>query len=273
MRRIINNYLQPYSEQEVALLFSGGLDSLSILFSCLDLGIKPHLYTFKLDGYDSEDYLVSKRIAKELNLELTEVVVPHDTTQLVLDVFNIIKTYRVKKKTQVQCIHPFLYIVENIKEPIVLTGLCADDLYGSARKMQEIGRKDDTIFYQKRLEKHLDATASSYKFIKELFTSHNKTFIAPYKDSKDLSEFILNKDLKELHSPKQKNIMYIAYKEELDRYSLYRRNSNLQINSHLREFHDNLLLTDLNTKNYKSVTGVYNTIYRDLFGGQDVQRI
>ena len=189
---------------------------------------------------------------------------------MVLDVFNIIKTYKVKKKTQVQCIHPFVYIVESVKEPVVLTGLCADDIYGSARKMQEIGRKDDALFYQKRLEKHLDETSSSYKFIKELFISHNKTFVAPYKDSMELSDYILNKNLKELHSPKQKNVMYIAYKEELDRYSLYRRNSNLQINSHLREFHDTLLLTELNINNYKSVTGIYNTIYRDLFGGKHV---
>ena len=270
MRRLINNYLSQLKGQDVALLFSGGLDSLSLLFSCLDLGIKPHLYTFKLNGNDSTDYITSKRLAEELDLEFTCITMPCETNTLVVDVFHIVRDFKVRKKTQIQCIHPFLYIADVVSENIILTGLCADDLYGSSRKMQELGRKDSRLFYEKRLEKHQDLTSSSYIFIKELFESKGKTFIAPYKDSEDLVEFILSKDLHELHSPKQKNVMYQDYKLELDKYSLYRRNSNLQVNSGLREFHDKLLNTELNVCNYKSVTGIYNTMYRDLFGGLHV---
>ena len=47
MRGILKSQLQAYSGKGVALLFSGGLDSLSLLLSCIDVGIKPHLYSFK----------------------------------------------------------------------------------------------------------------------------------------------------------------------------------------------------------------------------------
>ena len=58
--------------------------------------------------------------------------------------------------------------------------------------------------------------------------------------------------------------MYESYKVELDKYKLYRRNSNLQVNSKIREYHNLLLLTDLNTRNYKSVVGIYNSMYKQI---------
>ena len=135
--------------------------------------------------------------------------------------------------------------------------------------MQELSRKKNEQFYLKRLKKHNDIEASSYIYIKQLCEAYGKKFVAPYKQSKDLSSYILNKDVKELHSPKQKNVMYISYKNELDKYKLYRRNSNLQVNSGLREWHDTLLNSELNKNGYKSVVGIYNTIFKYFFGGYE----
>lgn len=266
MRKIINNHLANYKDKEVALLFSGGMDSLSLLLSCLDVGIKPHIYSFKLHSIESTDITSARRIIDIFNLRYTEIEMPQGLLQLRHDVFDIIKTFKVKKKTQIQCIQPFMYIIPKVKEDIILSGLCADDIYGTSRKMQELGRKDNVEFYLKRLEKHNDLESSSYKFIKQLCESYNKEFIAPYKQNEDLVSYILNRTFKELHSPKQKNIMYKSYKEEIEKYKLYRRNSNLQVNSGIREWHDILLTTDLNNKNYKSVVGIYNTIYKHYWG-------
>ena len=62
MRNIINKQLEQYKNKKVALLFSGGLDSLSLMISCLDVGIKPTLYSFKLEGIESDDIKASRRI-------------------------------------------------------------------------------------------------------------------------------------------------------------------------------------------------------------------
>ena len=63
--------------------------------------------------------------------------------------------------------------------------------------------------------------------------------------------YFLNKNFKELHSPKQKNLTYINYKEEIEDYKLYRKNSNLQCNSNIREWHNERLFTELNKNNWK----------------------
>ncbi|HEK8846047.1 TPA: hypothetical protein STX52_003251 [Clostridioides difficile] len=126
-------------------------------------------------------------------------------------------------------------MIKSIKEEYILSGLCADDIYGTSRKMQELGRKSEIVFYEKRLEKHKDIESSSYKFIKELCEIYNKNFIAPYKDNYELVKFILSKNYDELHIPKQKNETYENYKYEIDKYKLYRRSSSLQVNSKLRE--------------------------------------
>ena len=63
---------------KVGLLLSGGLDSLSVLLSCLDIGIEPTCYTFYLEGNESEDlkiFLISlKAGGTGLNLTSSDLV-------------------------------------------------------------------------------------------------------------------------------------------------------------------------------------------------------
>ena len=265
LRSIINRQLEEYKNESVALLFSGGMDSLSLLLSCLDVGIKPTLYSFKIENIDSDDIKASRRIASIYNLNLVEVIIPTDLSIQLEDIKFIIEHFKVKKKTQVQCIQPFLYIVKEIKEDIVLSGLCADDLYGTTRKMQEVGRRSDSEFYKVRLDKQNDLKSSSYCYIKQIFDEVGKQFVAPYKDNQELVDYFLDKGLNELHKPKLKQKTYENYKDDIDKNKLYRKNSSLQVNSGLRELHEELLKTDINIKNWKSIVGIYNYIYKQIF--------
>ena len=265
MRSIINRQLEEYKNESVALLFSGGMDSLSLLLSCLDVGIKPTLYSFKIENIDSDDIKASRRIASIYGLELVEVEIKQDIEKLIEDIKYIVKKYQVKKKTQIQCIQPFLYLAKEIKEGIVLSGLCADDVLGTSRKMQVNGRNNKEVFYQMRLEKHKDLKSSSYCYIKQIFDEVGKQFVAPYKDNQELVDYFLSKGLNELHKPKLKQKTYENYKDDIDKNKLYRKNSSLQVNSGLREWHEELLKTDINIKNWKSIVGIYNYIYKQIF--------
>lgn len=264
IRKLINNYINKEIslDDEIALLFSGGMDSLSILLSCLDVGIKPTLYTFYLDNYVSEDILSSRRIADLFDLKLEEIIIDTARIDLLADVRYIIKTFNTSKKTAIQCIHPFLYVIPRIKEECVLSGLCADELYGTPRSMAKY-HKDIDFFKKIREDKNKDLYSSSYKYIKDLMCKNNKIFLAPFKTDKDIVSYMLSLNYKELHSPKQKNIVYEDYKDYIERYKLYRRNNNLQCCSKIREWHDILLTNkEVNTNNFKSVVGVYNSIYK-----------
>ena len=264
MRKIINDFLEEKitDKDSVAILFSGGLDSLSLLLSCLDVGIKPKLYTFYLEGYESSDIKSSRRISEIFNLKLIEIPIKENINALVYDIEYIIKTFRTYKKTAIQCIHPFLYIKPYIKEKYVLSGLCADDLYGTSKHMSIIS-KDIEKFNSERIKKIGDESASGYKYIKSIYG--DRIFIAPYKECKELIEYFLNLNYKEMNSPKQKNTTYVSYQGEIDRFKLYRRNENLQCASKIREYHDLLLKTELNIGNNKIVTPIYRNIYNKYF--------
>jgi len=265
IRQLINSFINEKIEDknDVAILFSGGLDSLSILYSCLDLSIQPILYTFYLDSYVSEDIISSRRIATNLDLKLNEIVIStKNVDDLIHDVKYVIKKYNVFLKTQVQCIYPFLYVIPYIKEKYILSGLCADDLYGSSRSMGKLRNNIDQ--YNKIRQQKIDNIhTSSYFEIKSMVEEYNKIFIAPYKEDVKIIEYFMKQADKEMNHPKQKMLTYLDYKKEIDDLKLYRRNQNLQCVSKIREWHDELLKTSLNTKNYKMVSPIYKNIYNN----------
>lgn len=263
MKDIINRYLNNKikDKNSVAILFSGGLDSLSIMLSCMEIGINPVLYTFYLDGFISNDIVSSRKIADDFNLKLVEVVIPYDVDILIKDIYYIIKNFNVYKKTAVQCIHPFIYIERQLQEKYILSGLCADDLYGTSKHLALMAN-NGKLFDEERMKKVKDETSSAYKFIKQIFK--DKEFIAPYKDCQLLIKYFLDKSFSQMNKPKQKYIMFKSYQEYIDKFNLYRRNENLQCSSKIREYHDLLLNTELNVNNNKIVTPIYRRIYDEI---------
>ena len=91
-----------------------------------------------------------------------------------------------------------------------------------------------------------------------------KVCVSPYKQSEDIINYFLQLPVSEIRYGKQKKQTYEAFKQEIDELSLYRRNSSMQVNSGIREFHDELLKSEYNTGNYKSVVGIYNTFIREM---------
>ncbi|MFJ8528450.1 asparagine synthase-related protein [Bacillus sp. NPDC094106] len=269
LKQYINQCLEEriYDKNSVALLFSGGMDSLSLLLSCLESGIRPTLYTFYLKSYTSSDIECSRKIADIFDLQLIEIPIEDTSvTQLEADVRLIIKTFDVKKKTAIQCIYPFLYVTPAIKETFALTGLCADDLYGTPRSMAKHA-KDMERFDEIRDKRIYDDSASSYKQIKQLLKMYDKEMVAPYKESDMLIQYLRSMTYKEMNSPKQKIPAYLSYQKEIEYYELYRRNENLQCSSRIREWHDSLLATSLNLNNqFKTIVSLYNHLHKEIHG-------
>ena len=141
----------------------------------------------------------------------------------------------------------------------MISGLCADDLYGTSKHMSIIS-KDYEQFQYERTMKVKDSASSGYKYIKSIF--NDRIFIAPYKECKELIDYFMSLNYKSMNSPKQKYITYTSYHDEIERYGLYRRNENLQCASKIREYHDDLLKTNLNTNGYKIVTPIYRKMYQ-----------
>jgi asparagine synthetase B (glutamine-hydrolysing) len=119
-------------EQNVAVLLSGGVDSVSVAFAAHRLGKKITAYTFHLDGQPSYDSQKAVDIAKTMGWDYQVVVVPTDNVEQ--DFIRLAKEVYCEKKTHFECCFPFLYVYPQIKEHEVLSGWAADGYYGVSKK-------------------------------------------------------------------------------------------------------------------------------------------
>lgn len=248
--------------KDVAILYSGGFESFSCLCLCLELGIKPHLYTFYLDGVESHDIKKARSDAKVFDVPLTEVVIPNELCRLREDVFWLIDILGTTRKTVVQCAHPLLYTLPEIDEEYVIIGLERGRPWGLNQKGTTAGYKGLEAFNEYRNFAIEEQKRNSIHYIVNLINEEH-ICVRPYDDD-DVNDWFMSRTYKELNQPHAKQPILDEFAEEIARCEVTLKHASYQVESKLREFHD-LLLKDkeLNPNHqYKSVVGVYNNIQK-----------
>ena len=124
----------------VALLLSGGLDSLSVGLALEKAGKVVRAYTYHLENYPSKDLKKAIAIAGHFGWPLTVITVP--TTDVADDFLRLAVEQGCRKKVQFEVTFPMLYLFPQIDEVEVWTGWNADDHYGNTR---------ECIFRQRRM--------------------------------------------------------------------------------------------------------------------------
>lgn len=254
-------------EKDVAILYSGGFESFTCLCSCLELGIKPTLYTFYLEGVESYDIKKARNDAKVFGVELIEVCIPNNYNELKLKVFEIIKKFGTTRKTIVQCMHPLLYTIPKIKEKYVIIGLERGLPWGLNKKGAILG-KDKALFDEYRKNSVKDDETNSTRYISD-YINETHICVRPYDDD-DVDEWFMSKTWDELNRPKHKNVVLVEYASEISKSGMEPKKFNYQVGSKIRELHE-LLLDDkeLNPNGrYVNVLGVYNNVKKKI---DDVQ--
>lgn len=263
-RELVNAEIS--KRKENALMFSGGVDSATILAAMLDCQRKPDLYTFIVGDKDSKDSLVAKAMAKEFDLKITIVKIPEDITSLINDIKQVILITKRSSKTHIQCSHPWLYLSEAAAKDghtSALIGMSADGLYGTNRKGEITYKVEGELAFREfRNKKHEDyfASDSSVFRVSKSFGVSLWDLYAQY----TIGDFMLKLSYEEMHTPKQKSLSVDAFPEFWSRGNWYRTNQPLQIVSGLRELHDKIVDTEFNKRESKTVVGVYNDIAAEL---------
>lgn len=248
--------------KDVAILYSGGFESFSCLCLCLDLGIKPHLYTFYLEGVESHDIRKARADSQVFNVPLTEVKIPNDYERLKEDVSWIIRALKTTRKTVIQCVHPLLYALPLIKEEYVVIGLERGRPWGLNQKGTTAGYKGLEAFNEYRRFAIDEQKRNSIHYIVKMI-NENHTCVRPYDDD-DVNDWFMVRGYKELNTPHAKQPILDEFAGEHKACIIKLKHASYQVESKLREFHD-LLLEDkeLNPNHmYKSVVGVYNNIQK-----------
>tara|TARA_B100000989_G_scaffold298013_1_gene285714 strand:- start:39 stop:893 length:855 start_codon:yes stop_codon:yes gene_type:complete len=257
----------------VAVLMSGGVDSLSVAFAAHDVGKRVVGFTFCLEGNETYDYLKAKEVCADMGWECNPFHVP--TTNLVDDWHRLVKL-GCRKKTHFETVFPFLYVYPDIYPKYVLTGWGADGYFGPSKKaMMRYSNDKKWDNYTKYCKEHnqkqltfnefrieyLDGDCAGYKEHTNLAEHHNKIHIAPYKDSKKIRELLMSKSWFELNKPRQKEIIRKDF-TNLEKYGTIKPHINLHLGANIHKLFETLLDDEeINIKNRKRMMDVCRDWY------------
>lgn len=251
---LIDN-IKSLNETNLALSYSGGTDSNCILFSCLEIGIKPILYTYTVKGYLSPDLQISKRVAEFFKLKLYICEIPKETDSIYNDVMRMFKD-GISGKVNIQCMHGHYYVAPQVKEKIILNGSGIDGIYGVYKNMVLVKKSYKwNILRQEHLNKPND-DAMIYQ--SELFKRYGIQVYYPYRQ-KNILDYLMSKSYDEINKPKNKIITIKDFQNYYDKITkIYNPRGSQQIRAGTRTLHDNLLGSKYNKWNCKSIIQFYN---------------
>lgn len=201
-------------DQEVALLLSGGIDSISVGVALEAAGRKVHAYTLELDGYPSGDMRGAQLVAHHMGWPLSIISVP--TCDISNDFIRLAVKHNCSRKVQFECSYPLMYAFPAIKEAEIFGGFNADDHYGNTRevifeydrlKKASRGIEARQAWFDAHRRTQLSrvrdhASGDTWGFAQRLALLSRKRFCDPYLDDR-VENFFLQFTCEDLVDPKK----------------------------------------------------------------------
>ena len=132
LKKLLEDHIRNnISDDKVAVLLSGGVDSISVGLAAHHAGKKVHAYSFQLGNQTSYDFAKAAEVSYKMKWEFTPVVVPREN--LIPDWYRLVEL-GCRKKTHFETVFPFLYVYPEIEETYVVTGWGADGYFGVSKK-------------------------------------------------------------------------------------------------------------------------------------------
>ena len=245
---------------KVAISTSGGIDSSSLVASALDEGKSITVFSFTFEDFESTDFSAAKKLAKKYNLPFVDVLLPTCQHNIYATIKSIISECRVKKKTAVECIFPFVFLTDKMLQlghDCLLSGNAADGHFGLSKKAMIHFKEPLQKFNQFRQEYFSNKDSAQVKTLKTYCSKNGINLCTPYFEPKIFSLFI-GRSWDELNKPRQKEAIRAEF-PDLDDLAI-KPHSNLQMgDSRIAERVGAASLMHL--PNAKNPVAVYNRIY------------
>ena len=257
IKKVIDNAISNIKDKNVALAFSGGIDSLSLLFSCLEQKKKVMCYSFTVEHHVSTDFSEARKFAKKFNVGFTAIHLPTKLKELKKDLL-FLRNMGARKKVDYTCGYPMLHIYRNMKEKVLISGLGADGHFCISKK--------GMIHYKDNIDAFRETLFKNNNYAQKLLNNniakyYNKQTIIPYL-LRDMIDEFKGTTWDQLNKPRQKYATLMAYEDYFKKIKV-RNHTNLQLgDSKIEENLNKLLQSDWNKYNYKSIVGVFNTLNR-----------
>ena len=231
IRKLLKECCEKIPHKEVALLLSGGIDSVSIGFALQDAGKKINCYTFHLKDNPTNDSISAKQVADTFDWNITTFEIPTDN--LVED-FHRLRGLGCRKKTQIESTYPFLYF--KINEKTAFGGRGVDHAHGMQKKCCLHFKEPKSLFDSYRLEYFENPSNNNISMTEKAL---GIPFVNPYMD-KSIYNYFMKYTWKQLNSPREKHMIVSAYKDEFSKIKI-RKHQNLQMNTGIQPLFETLL--------------------------------
>lgn len=226
------------TDDTVAVHLSAGVDSLTCAFASARLGKKVVGYSFFLDGQPTTDSMGAEEISKIFGFDFVPIDVPVDAIEE--QFFNLIRNYECKKKTQVECTFPFLYVYPEIKEIDVISGIAADGWYGSSKKVCINFKEPKSLFDSYRESYFASDNIAGLNQQLQLAKEFNKNYIAPYLDDR-VRDYMMKLDWYDINKPFNKAPIVNAFPEFKKIPNRRKHHENLQLVGRVDKYFETLL--------------------------------
>jgi asparagine synthetase B (glutamine-hydrolysing) len=259
MKNILMNEINKIPDEEVALLLSGGIDSNSLMFALLEAGKKVKAYTFVLEDKMSRDYIHAKINAHMFGIEHCVIDLPIDQERLMADIHNLVYM-GARTKTDFECGWPMIYAYQQIKEKTIVSGIGADDYFCLTKK--------GMIHYRDRMDEFRKIQFSKpnncQKQIHDwLCNAYQKNFVTPYL-VQDMQDYFVGKTWDELNRPHQKQTILDAFPDQFKAIRVFKHQDFQKGDSGISDLFHELVESEYNTGNHKSVVGIFNRLIKEL---------
>ena len=264
IRTVLQEIIKPLPNK-ICVATSGGIDSSSVVMSALDVGKKVSIYSFSFWNKFSSDFRAAQKLSDEFDLRFVPVFLPTERDKIVETVKHLIKKVGCKKKTAIECLFPFYFLVKQMKllqDETLVTGVAADGHFGLSKKAMIHYSKDDQKFKKFRQDYFSNLESAGTKKLIKLCELNKIQLCNPYFEPSVFSLWI-DKNWEELNKPRQKEVIRMHY-PELDCLKI-KPHTNLQLgDSKIAETVGNAVISKYKP-NSKSPIGIYNRIAKGVY--------
>lgn len=257
MRRVLLDEIGRLPQKSVAVLLSGGIDSLACALAARELGKSVTAYTFMLNTRLSTDFSGARLAARRFGFEFRPVFLPTGMDELEADLRDL-AALGARSKTDFECGWPVLRTFREIEEPAIITGHGADGHFCISKK--------GMIHYRDRIDEFRRGLFSNPRYAQRPILEAEaeaarlgKDLCLPFLSRAMVVEFT-GTSWDSINKPRQKQPILDAYPDEFSTIRV-RPHTNLQLgDSGISEHFLKLLDTDLNPGGARSPVAIYNRL-------------
>lgn len=246
------------NERQTCLLLSGGMDSVTALYSLLEAGVKFTAYTFYFKDWESSDLKAVQSLEKQIGFDIVYLPIANTYDELETDIKSGIKTcmdlYKKMREVKVET----SLALENIERIMpnncnVLAGDGGDPILGFNR---QVGK---TIYIHGIDSKFVrDMRIGDRRSEFDVIFERRHKYIHMFDG--EVSDYILKFSPLACNARFPKSFLYYAFFEEHNKYHSYRKPNSFHKASNEKAMFNLMAMG----RGYKNAYDMFKAIYREM---------